>query len=97
MIVPVIEGAVFVLLVCGLSIGVIWAYWGTGRKPDPRPRRADPVRIAVLEWEIFGIQPEPGTMAAAAVGMKRLGGAQRAEPDFVDQYANPALIGTERR
>lgn len=89
----VIVVSAFVLAVGGIDF-CVWLHF---RKPERPIRRADPVRIAVLEWDIFGIQPEPGTMAAAAVGMKRLGGAQRAEPDFVDQYANPALIGTERR
>lgn len=66
------------------------------RRPASAPR-PDYTRIAVLEFELFGVEPKPGTMAAAAVGMKRAGGALRAEPDFVAQYTNPAPIGGERR
>ena len=42
-------------------------------KPRPPQRRADPLRIAVLEYELFGIEPKPGTAAAFAVGMQRVG------------------------
>ncbi|MEV5944393.1 hypothetical protein [Streptomyces sp. NPDC051994] len=40
--------------------------------------RADPVRIAVLEYELFGIEPKPGTLAAALVGLSRFSGAMAA-------------------
>ncbi|MGW2861937.1 hypothetical protein [Streptomyces sp. NPDC001205] len=43
------------------------------RKP-PTPQ-ADPLRIAVLEYELFGIEPKPGTLAAALVGLKHFSGA----------------------
>lgn len=43
------------------------------RKP-PAPQ-ADLVRIAVLEYELFGIEPKPGTLAAAIVGSSRLSDA----------------------
>ncbi|GHB55579.1 hypothetical protein GCM10010331_49260 [Streptomyces xanthochromogenes] len=43
------------------------------RKP-PAPR-ADLVRIAVLEFELFGIEPKPGTLAAALVGLNQFSGA----------------------
>jgi hypothetical protein len=33
----------------------------------PTALRADPLRIAVLEYELLGIEPEPGTAAAHAV------------------------------
>lgn len=35
--------------------------------PAPTPHRADHARIAVLEHQLLGIQPEPGTPAAVAV------------------------------
>ncbi|MER6249400.1 hypothetical protein [Streptomyces griseorubiginosus] len=35
----------------------------------PRP---DYTAIAVLEHDLFGIQPEPGTAAAAIIGMRHL-------------------------
>ncbi|MEU1800886.1 hypothetical protein [Streptomyces sp. NPDC019937] len=72
------------------------------RRRRPRPR-ADHVRIAELEHELFGIEPEPGTAAAFIIGLRRLNpraaGEQQSQPqpDFVDIYANPALVGTEKR
>lgn len=35
----------------------------------PTAPRADLVQIAVLEYELFGIEPKPGTLAAALVGL----------------------------
>ncbi|MFF7881035.1 hypothetical protein ACH40F_07845 [Streptomyces sp. NPDC020794] len=37
----------------------------------PPQRRADPLAIAVLEYELLGIEPKPGTTAALAVGLRR--------------------------
>lgn len=37
----------------------------------PSQRRADPLAIAVLEYELLGIEPKPGTVAAFAVGLRR--------------------------
>lgn len=37
----------------------------------PPQRRADPLRIAVLEHELLGIEPKPGTAAAFAVNLRR--------------------------
>lgn len=45
----------------------------------PPQRRADPLRIAVLEYELLGIEPKPGTAAALAVGMQRVGRALNGE------------------
>ncbi|MCT9092859.1 hypothetical protein N4G70_28900 [Streptomyces sp. ASQP_92] len=33
------------------------------------------VRIAVLEYELFGIEPKPGSLAAALIGLNHLSGA----------------------
>ncbi|MGW1134443.1 hypothetical protein [Streptomyces griseoluteus] len=41
------------------------------RRPKPRVQRPDYVKIAVLEYELFGIEPKPGTAAAAVVNMRR--------------------------
>jgi hypothetical protein len=38
------------------------------RRRSARPR-SDPLTIAVLEYELLGIVPEPGTAAAAAVNL----------------------------
>ena len=43
-------------------------------RKDPAPR-ADLVRIAVLEYELFGIEPTPGTLAAALVGLNDFSGS----------------------
>lgn len=50
----------------------------TRKPPQPRP---DHATIAVLEYELLGVEPEPGTSAAAAVGMRRLANALRAPMD----------------
>jgi hypothetical protein len=40
------------------------------RRPAPVAARPDYAKIAMLEYELFGIQPEPGTSAAAAVNLQ---------------------------
>jgi hypothetical protein len=42
------------------------------RLPTQRPP-ANPTRIAVLEHDLLGIQPEPGTIAALAVVLRKAG------------------------
>lgn len=49
------------------------------RRRKPRPRRADPLAIAVLEYELLGIEPKPGTAAAFAVGLRRTFGPHDGE------------------
>jgi hypothetical protein len=41
--------------------------------------RPDYTKIAVLEYELLGIEPKPGTAAAFAVGMQRVGRALNGE------------------
>lgn len=41
--------------------------------PEPPTPRADPLRIAVLEHDLLGVQPEPGTAAAFAVNLAASG------------------------
>lgn len=44
------------------------------RKPQPQPpEQANPIRIAVLEHDLLGIQPEPGSPAALAIALRRAG------------------------
>jgi hypothetical protein len=45
-----------------------------------RTDRPNLVRIAVLEHDLLGIQPEPGTAAALAVGTRRLGQCWQHKP-----------------
>ena len=58
--------------------------WFGKARSAPRPR-ADRMRIAVLEWELFGIEPEPGSAAAFAVAVQQAFGrpAQSDEPAAV--------------
>jgi hypothetical protein len=42
----------------------------TPEPPQPRPR-ANPERIAVLEHDLLGITPEPGTPAARSVALAK--------------------------
>lgn len=41
--------------------------------PQPTPK-ADPLKIAVLEYELFGIEPKPGTAAEAVIRLRRING-----------------------
>lgn len=45
------------------------------RRPAPAPARprANPTRIAVLEHDLLGIPPQPGTAAALAIALRRTG------------------------
>lgn len=70
------------------------------RKPSrttTRTPRPDYTRIALLEWELFGIEPTLGTAAAAIAGLQRLSSALNTERPLSEQWANPGLLGTERR
>jgi len=47
------------------------------------PDRPNPVRIAVLEHSLCGVQPEPGTAAALTVGMRAAGQCLQHQPAAV--------------
>lgn len=51
----------------------LWRKLLRQRPPEPEPPtpRANPDRIAVLEHEVLGITPEPGTPAARAVAVSK--------------------------
>ena len=55
------------------------------RRSRPEPPRPDPVRIAVLEYDLFGVQPKPGTMAAALIGLRQLNAVLSENPDDPDR------------
>ncbi|HEX5567689.1 MAG TPA: hypothetical protein VFY14_12320 [Streptomyces sp.] len=62
-------------------------WWWKRRKthvPAPRPDR---VKIALLEYELFGIEPEPGTAAAAVISLQQIarGGISAAQFPAADQ------------
>jgi hypothetical protein len=46
---------------------VSWWPWNRERRTSARAARPDRLKIAVLEYELFGIEPKPGTAAAAAI------------------------------
>lgn len=56
-----------------------WPWRRSSRTPERPALRADPVKVAVLEHDIWGIQPEPGTMAAAVIGLRALIGCREHE------------------
>lgn len=60
------------------------------RQQAPRPNYTT---IAVLEYDLFGIQPAPGTAAAAIIGMRSLG-TRRARPPAV-AAPSPVYVGPE--
>ncbi|MBB0231277.1 hypothetical protein [Streptomyces calidiresistens] len=47
----------------------------------PARPRPDYTRIAVLEWEIYEVEPKPGTAAAAAVNFHRFAERLKEVPD----------------
>lgn len=51
--------------------------WPRRSRPVPPEPRADHVQIDVMEYELFGIEPKPGTMAAAVIGLRQLGAVLR--------------------
>jgi hypothetical protein len=52
------------------------------RAPAPAPARprANPTRIAVLEHDLLGIPPEPGTAAALSIALRSAGTCFRHDP-----------------
>ena len=40
------------------------------RAPDAPARRSSPTDTAVLEYEVYGIEPEPGTTAATYINLR---------------------------
>lgn len=53
--------------------------WPRRTRPAPPAPRPDHTRIAVLEYDLFGVQPKPGTVAAAVIGLRQLSVALRAD------------------
>lgn len=69
------------------------------RTPAPdAPPRANPTRIAVLEYELLGIPPTPGTAAAVAIALRKAA-AECMSHDPVDttSFATPGRTGLCRR
>lgn len=49
----------------------VWNAVAHDWRPRREVRRPDYVQIALLEYELFGIEPQPGTTAAAVVNLQR--------------------------
>ncbi|MFB7461292.1 hypothetical protein [Streptomyces sp. NPDC056188] len=45
--------------------------WFQRRRPAPAWPRADRTQIALLEYELFGIEPEPNSAAALVLQLRR--------------------------
>lgn len=55
--------------------------WPFRRKAQPVQReRSNPLRIAVLEHDLLGIKPLPGSMAAAVVVLRQAGTCLKHSP-----------------
>ncbi|MFI1371332.1 hypothetical protein ACH4UY_04880 [Streptomyces longwoodensis] len=59
------------------------------RRPAPARPRADHTRIAVLEHDLLGIPPEPGTAAALTVALRRAGTCVQHDPVDVTTFGDP--------
>ncbi|GGR71069.1 MULTISPECIES: hypothetical protein [Streptomyces] len=56
-------------------------FWPRRRPPvAPAPPRANATRIAVIEHDLLGIPPEPGSAAALVIAMRRTGTCIEHEP-----------------
>jgi hypothetical protein len=63
--------------------------WLTRGQPTPAPPRPDPLQIALLEYQLLGIRPAPGTAAAAAIAL------HKAFATPIDQTTCPHLTVVE--
>ncbi|MFJ3793881.1 hypothetical protein [Kitasatospora sp. NPDC090091] len=59
------------------------------RRPPEQPR-PNPVRIAVLEHDLLGIPPQPGTAAALAIALRRVATCIEHQPVDVTALTDPA-------
>lgn len=61
------------------------------RRRTPPPPRPDRLRIAELEYELFGIEPAPGSAAAFVIGLRQAVGGMSPDsiitvPDTMSRY-----------
>ncbi|MGA5604016.1 hypothetical protein ACPCUF_23770 [Streptomyces griseoincarnatus] len=69
-------------------------FWPRRRPPAaPEPERANPTRIAVLEHDLLGIPPEPGSAAALVVALRRTGTCVEHEPVETTTFGEARLTG----
>ncbi|MEU9921896.1 hypothetical protein AB0H51_11465 [Streptomyces griseoluteus] len=63
------------------------------RRPAPAPPRANPTTIAVLEHDLLGIPPQPGTAAAAVIALRRVGTCLTHQPVDTTTMNSPQPVG----
>ena len=62
------------------------------RRPAP-PRRSSQVDIAVLEHDLYGVQPEPNSMAALAIGLRALANAGTSGREMMHRMSDCPATG----
>ena len=60
---------------------------------NEQPPTASPTRIAVLEHDLLGVQPLPGTAAALAVGLRGAGVCISHQPVADTEVVGPVTAG----
>lgn len=63
----------------------IWPRRSSAPTPRPRPR-PNPTRIAVLEHDLLGLKPEPGSWAAASIAMRKAGTCFQHQPVDISAF-----------
>ncbi|MGW2209934.1 hypothetical protein [Streptomyces sp. NPDC001781] len=63
------------------------------RRPAPASPRANPTKIAVLEHDLLGILPQPGTSAAAVIALRRVGTCLTHQPVDTTTLGSPQSVG----
>lgn len=68
------------------------------RKPPPEPTgKPNATHIAVMEHDLLGIKPEPGSMAALAIALRATGTCLAHKPvevtSFSDRHRNAICTG----
>jgi hypothetical protein len=63
------------------------------RRPTPPPR-ASQAAIAVLEHDLYGVQPEPRTLAYAAIGLRALANSGTSLREMMHAMSDCTATGT---
>lgn len=71
--------------------------WPRRSRPEPPAPRPDPTRIAILEHDLYGIQPQPGTMAALAIGLRQTGTCLQHTPIDTSTLGDARPVGICQR